>query len=202
MPRIILASGNAKKIGELRELLAPDGYQLDGLDSVPDCPELIEDGDTFLANATIKACTVALHAGCFAIGEDSGLCVDALGGKPGLYSARYAGTHSDDEANNGKLVAALADVAAERRTAHYESTIVLCDPQGEVVATGAGQCYGRIVDEPRGTNGFGYDPHFLIREYHQTFGELPPVVKRAISHRARAMRQFLPRLRAAVGSGT
>ena len=182
----------------MRPLLAPLGLRLDGLETVANCPEIVEDGDSFLANATIKATVVARATGGWAIGEDSGLCVDALDGAPGLYSARFAGSHGDDTANNAKLVAALEDVAESRRTAHYRSVIVLCDAAGDVLAFAEGRCHGRIVTDARGENGFGYDPHFLIREYHRTFGQLPVAVKAAISHRSRAIRQFVPMVRAVV----
>ena len=197
-PRLVLASRNGKKIGELRELLEPHGVWVDGIDSVPGVGEIVEDGDSFAANAAIKATTVAKAGNCWALGEDSGLCVDALEGRPGIFSARYAGTHGDDAANNAKLIGELAGVAPERRGAGYRCAIAVADPSGEVVLTSEGRCRGRIVDEARGTNGFGYDPHFLVREYHATFGELSPAVKRAISHRARAMRSLLPRLAAAM----
>ena len=197
-PRLVLASRNAKKIGELQDLLTPHGIVVEGIDTVPGVGEIVEDGDSFAANAAIKAVTVATTGTCWALGEDSGLCVDALSGEPGIYSARYAGTHGDDAANNRKLIESLEGVADDRRGAGYKCAIAVADPTGEVVLTSEGECRGRIVPDPRGTGGFGYDPHFLVREYHRTFGELPPVVKRAISHRARAMRQLLPSLRAAL----
>lgn len=200
MPTLILASRNAKKIGELRDLLAGEDIDVGGLDRVPAVAEIEETGSTFAENAAIKATTVATAGSCWAIGEDSGLCVDALDGRPGLYSARYAGEHGNGAANNSKLVTELADVPGERRTARYRSAIAVADPTGEIVLTSEGECRGLITLEPRGSNGFGYDPHFVVREYHRTFGELPAAVKRAISHRARAMRDLLPKLTAALRS--
>lgn len=199
--RLVLASRNAKKVGELRDLLAPHSIAVDGIDTVPGVGEIVEDGDSFAANAAIKAKVVALAAGCYALGEDSGLCVDALGGAPGIYSARFAGAHGDDAANNAKLIAELTEAKPASRGAHYHCAIAVADPSGELILTASGTCLGRIVEPARGSGGFGYDPHFEIREYHRTFGELPPAVKRAISHRARAMRSLVPRLASVLSSG-
>jgi XTP/dITP diphosphohydrolase len=124
------------------------------------------------------------------IGEDSGLVVLMLGGAPGVYSARYAGSHGDDAANNEKLLAELAPHAGDARAAYYVCTAVLADPQGTVVASVEGRCHGLIATEIRGTGGFGYDPLFVVPEYGKTFGELPPEVKRRMSHRSRAFEQL------------
>lgn len=193
--RVILASRNEKKIAEIHRLLPELRDRIAGLDSLPQLGEIVEDGESFAENASIKATTAATAGHCWAIGEDSGLCVDALRGEPGIYSARYAGRHGDDAANNAKLIAQMQQVADGRRDAHYHSAIALADPSGKIVVLSEGQCHGHIVADARGANGFGYDPHFLVREYHRTFGELSPVVKAAISHRARAMRTFVPAMR-------
>lgn len=193
-PTIVLASRNAKKIGEIRDLLAPHSIVVSGVGDHPDVPEVVEDGDTFAANAAKKAVEVAGHVGTWAIGEDSGLSVDALDGAPGVYSARYAGEPADDAANNAKLVAALADVPPVKRSAHYTCHVALADAAGNVRLSVEARCNGRIVLDPRGTNGFGYDPYFLLPEYGRTFGELSPIVKRHLSHRARAFASFIPQL--------
>jgi XTP/dITP diphosphohydrolase len=132
--------------------------------------------------------------GAWVIGEDSGLCVPALDGAPGVYSARYAGTHGDDQANNDKLLREMAHLTGAARAAYYISTAVLSDPSGTVVVSVEGRCHGVIVPERRGTGGFGYDPLFLVPEYGKTFGELPPEVKQQMSHRAKAFADLRPML--------
>jgi XTP/dITP diphosphohydrolase len=129
------------------------------------------------------------------LGEDSGLVVPALNGRPGVYSARYAGKQGDDAANNLKLLAELAPHAEDKRAAYYVCTAALADPSGVVHAVVEGRCHGRIISEYRGEGGFGYDPLFLIPEYHQTFGQLSSRVKHALSHRGRALLQLRPVLR-------
>jgi XTP/dITP diphosphohydrolase len=128
------------------------------------------------------------------VADDSGLAVVALGGAPGVFSARYAGTHGDDEANNRKLLEALADEPDEGRGAAFVCALALADPSGQVRLEAAGSCRGRITRAPRGSFGFGYDPLFLIPEYHRTFGELSPLVKAQLSHRARAFAHLRPAL--------
>lgn len=206
MPQpIVLASGNAKKIAELRPLLSPLGLDLIGLKDVaahglPDVGEIVEDGDSFAANAAIKARQAAAKTGLLAIGEDSGICIDALDGRPGVYSARYAGPACDDDANNAKMLEELAGVPDSKRTAGYVCHITLADSSGSILAEAVGRCRGRIGHEPRGSHGFGYDPYFIIPEYHQTFAELGPAVKKALSHRGRALGVFLPLLRTVLSS--
>jgi XTP/dITP diphosphohydrolase len=196
---LVLASRNAKKSREIAELLAPHGLQVVGVADFPDVPEVVEDRDSFAGNAQKKASETARRLGRWVIAEDSGLSVDALGGRPGVYSARYSGEPTgdrdeQDRRNNAKLIAELAGVPPERRTAHYVCHVSVADPTGEVRLDVEATCGGRIVDEPRGHNGFGYDPHFLIPEYHRTFGELSPLVKNHLSHRARALARLVPRL--------
>ncbi|HEU0277287.1 MAG TPA: RdgB/HAM1 family non-canonical purine NTP pyrophosphatase [Rhodanobacteraceae bacterium] len=193
--RIVLASGNPGKLAELRALLADTGITL-----VPrsnfvrtDPPET---GTTFVENAIIKARHAARASGLAALADDSGICVDALGGAPGLDSAIYAGAHGADEANNDKLLAALADVPDAQRTAHYTCVLVLlrsaADPD-PIIATG--RWPGRVLRARRGTHGFGYDPLFLPDDGGgRSGGELDPAIKNHISHRALA----LARLRAAL----
>jgi XTP/dITP diphosphohydrolase len=155
---------------------------------------VVEDGGTFAANAAKKATEQAQALGQWVLGEDSGLAVQALGGAPGVYSARYSGPRATDESNNRRLLQELGDTPLERRTAHYACYAALADPRGAIRATAEGRCHGRILFEPRGTGGFGYDPLFEIVEYHRTFGELGAAVKAALSHRARALRQLVPRI--------
>ena len=193
--RLVLGTRNTKKRGELQEILADLGVELRDLTSYPDAPEVVEDGATFADNARKKAVELARHLGQWVLGEDSGLVVPALNGRPGVYSARYAGKQGDDEANNDRLLAELAPFPDDRRAAYYVCTAALADPQGEVHAVVEGRCNGIIIRERRGTGGFGYDPLFLIPEYHQTFGELSSRVKHALSHRARALAQLRPVLR-------
>jgi XTP/dITP diphosphohydrolase len=165
-----------------------------GVADFPNVPEVVEDGDSFATNAAKKASEVARQLTQWVIGEDSGLMVDALQGAPGIYSARYAGEPGNDERNNAKLMHELANVPEAKRTAHYVCSVALSDPSGQVRLQVEATCGGRIIMEPRGTNGFGYDPYFLVPEYHRTFGELDAAVKRHISHRARAFERFIPKL--------
>ena len=193
-PVVVLASRNRKKRGEIVELLAPHGIQLAGIDEFTDVPDVVEDGETFAENAAKKAAQTAKHLSRWTIGEDSGLEVDALSGAPGVYSARYSGENADDDRNNKKLLDELSGKSAEQRGAQYVCHVALADPSGEIRLSVEATCRGRITLDPRGTNGFGYDPLFLIPEYHRTFGQLGPAAKRHLSHRARAFERFIPQL--------
>jgi len=197
MRKLILGSRNKKKLRELVELLGGLGFELDNLDSYPGAPEVAETATTFAGNATLKAVTLAAALGEWVIGEDSGLVVPVLGGEPGVYSARYAGEHGNDAANNAKLLAELAPYSGADRAVYYVCAAVLADPTGKVMASVEGRCHGLIATEPRGSGGFGYDPLFLGPEYGQRFGELPPEVKQKMSHRARALAE----LRAHIAAG-
>src|SRR5262245_10762274 len=194
-PVLVLGTRNKKKCQEIVEILGDLGLELRDLSQYPQAPEVVEDGDTFEANARKKARELALALGEWVLGEDSGLVVPALNGRPGVYSARYAGKQGDDDANNTRLLAELGPLPDDRRAAYYVCTAALADPKGEVHAVVEGRCHGVIVKEPRVHGGFGYDPLFLIPEYHRTFGELSPVVKHALSHRARALAKLRPILR-------
>ena len=191
---LVIGTHNRKKGAELAELLAPHGFTVATLDDFANAIEVIEDGDSFAANAALKATQQARHLGRWVLADDSGLEVDALGGAPGIYSARYAGPSAIDEQNNAHLLAQLNDTPLEKRTARYVCHVTVADPTGAIRAESHDECRGRIRFEPAGRNGFGYDPLFEVVEYHRTFGELGPHVKRAISHRSRALRGILPKI--------
>ncbi len=190
MKEILVATKNRGKVREIADLLAPFDIKVISLLDCGPMPQIIEDGLTFRANAAKKAVVIAQHTGRLVMGEDSGLEVDALGGRPGVHSARYAGEGADDEKNNDKLIMELSGVAAEKRTARYRSAIALAD-KDQLVDVVEGACEGIIDTERRGTNGFGYDPLFIVPSRQKTFGELPLSVKQTMSHRANALRQFL-----------
>lgn len=209
MPTLILGTRNTKKGQELSQLIAPPWEPNPRLGllttrTLDDCDTSIdvdEDADTFAGNARKKASETARALNLWVLADDSGLTVDALDGAPGVYSARYAGTHGDDEANNRKLLAALADTPDDRRGAAFVCTLALADPLGVIRAEAAGLCRGRITREPRGDHGFGYDPLFLVPEYHKTFGELSPLVKSQLSHRARAVARIRSAIDRLIGAG-
>jgi XTP/dITP diphosphohydrolase len=196
---LVFATRNAGKLVELRQLLP----ELDvlGVDEAAarlrrTIPEVVEDAETFAGNAAKKAREVSAATGFPALADDSGLEVDALGGAPGVWSARYAGT-AGDAANNAKLLVALRDVPPERRTARFRAVLALADVSGpldDAVITAEGVCEGVMLGAPRGTGGFGYDPLFLVPEIGQTFAELGVGPKGERSHRARAMQAMRPQL--------
>jgi len=190
--QLVLGTTNAGKVRELAALLVPHGIDVVSLRDCPAAVTVEETGDTFAENAALKACRQAVALSRWVLAEDSGLCVDALGGAPGVRSARFSGIEGDDEANNRLLLERLAAVPGGARGAHYECHAALADPLGNLVAATQGTCHGAIATERVGTGGFGYDPLFVVAEYHRTFGEIAPEVKKLISHRARAMRGMLP----------
>ncbi len=194
MKRLLLATRNEGKARELRELLAGVDVQIESLASHPEAPDVDEAGGSFEANARLKATQAATSTGIWSIAEDSGLVVDKLGGDPGVRSARYAGVHGDVAANNAKLLRELE--GESQRSARFVCVIALARPDGEIVAIGHGTCEGVIAEQPRGSNGFGYDPLFVPeRALHTTLAELEPHEKGIISHRGQAMRSFLPLVR-------
>jgi XTP/dITP diphosphohydrolase len=194
MPRLVIGTGNRKKGLELAHLLAPLKLELLTLADFANPLDVEENGDTFAANAALKAGQQAKHLDEWVLADDSGLAVDALDGAPGVYSARYAGPDATDEANNAKLLAALEGVPLERRTARFVCHICLADPTGVIRAESEACCRGRIIDTQRGPGGFGYDPLFMIAEYHRTFGEMSALVKSYLSHRSRAMALVAPNM--------
>jgi len=191
---LVIGTTNLAKGRELAELLQPYGFRVATLQDISDPIEVVEDGESFAANAALKATEQARHLGCWVLADDSGLEVDALQGAPGIYSARYAGENATDADNNAKLVTELAATPWEKRGARYCCHVSVADPGGTVRAESFGICCGRIRPVGAGSNGFGYDPLFEVLEYHRTFGELGPHVKRALSHRGRAMRAIVPKL--------
>ncbi len=199
---LLIGTTNLAKGRELRELLQPYGFQIRTLQDIDNPINVVEDGDTFAANAQKKAREFAQSFNCWVLADDSGLEVHSLGGAPGIYSARFAGgEEASDELNNEKLLRELAEVVWERRGANYYCHVAVADPTGAIRAESSGICRGKIRTEPAGSNGFGYDPLFEVLEYHQTFGQLGPKVKAALSHRARAMRAIVPQLATLATSG-
>lgn len=191
---LVLGSHNKKKIIELNHLLEPYGLRAASLASYDNAIQVIEDGDSFAANAQKKASHQAAHLRAWTLGEDSGLMVDALDGAPGIFTARFAGADADDEQNNDLLLEKLTNVPREKRTAYYVSHVSLSDPDGSIRLDHEAVCRGLIRTARAGTGGFGYDPLFEVREYSRTFAELGANVKSVLSHRSRAMRAILPQL--------
>ena len=193
---VVVATGNAHKVTEIEAILAPvmPGVRFVALGELGDFPDPVEDGETFFDNALIKARAAQAETGLpMAVADDSGLCVDALDGAPGIFSARWAGEHGNDAANNDKLMALMADVADPERTARFHSSVVLV--RGDEVLRGDGDCEGRVGHEPRGDGGFGYDPLFLPDDTPgKTMAELTPAEKNAISHRFHALEDLSSRL--------
>jgi len=186
MKQLLVASGNKGKLREFAELLKGVVDTVLSPADFPGLPEVEEDGATFEENAIKKARSAALFTGIPVLADDSGLSVDYLSGRPGVYSARFAGEGASDADNNALLLRELAGVPAEKRTAAFHCVIALCQPDGSCQSFD-GSLPGVILDAPRGTGGFGYDPLFLVPEYDQTFSELPLEIKNTISHRGRAM---------------
>ena len=189
--RLILASNNANKLREIREILGGRFEEIVSLREAGIEHETVEDGETFLDNARKKAREIAALSGCCALADDSGLCVDALGGAPGVYSARFAGVHGDDQANMRLLLEKLQGV--ENRAAHFTCAIALVRPDGSEV-TAEGKFYGEIGTEERGSNGFGYDSLFYVPELGMTNAEMTSEQKNAVSHRALALKELVEKL--------
>jgi XTP/dITP diphosphohydrolase len=183
--KIVFATKNEGKVKEITEMLAGMNIELVSLNHFESLPEIVEDGQTYLENALKKAKIISEFTGETVLADDSGLQVDFLGGEPGIYSARYAGEGATDDDNNVKLLGKLKDVPEELRTASFCCALVLYHQDGRYHAF-EGRWQGRIVDERRGTNGFGYDPIFLSPEQNKTAAELSPEIKNKISHRGQA----------------
>lgn len=190
---ILIATRNRGKLREIRDVMKDLPVTWLTLDDVPYVPTAVESADTFAGNAAQKARHYSTAAGLWTLADDSGLEVDALNGAPGIHSARYAGFPRDDDANNRKLIRELSGVPAADRTARFRCAVALADGD-RILATAEGTVEGRVVDDPRGDNGFGYDPHFWVPDYGMTAAEMPPALKNRISHRGRALAAVKPRL--------
>ena len=194
MKELLVATGNREKFREIEWILRDEVAKLYSPEDFPGMPLVEEDGATFADNAVKKAQSATSATGKPVIADDSGLEVDALGGRPGVFSARFAGKDADDSGNNAKLLDELGNLPEELRSAAFHCVIALCFPDGSC-RTFAGALHGVILKEPRGTDGFGYDPLFLVPEYGRTLAELPLEVKNVISHRGKALAKLKEYLR-------
>ncbi|WP_293816130.1 RdgB/HAM1 family non-canonical purine NTP pyrophosphatase [uncultured Parolsenella sp.] len=193
---VVVATGNAHKVTEIEAILKPvmPGTTFYALGELGDFPDPVENGDTFTENAIIKAQAALDETGLASVADDSGLVVDALGGEPGIMSARWAGVHGDDARNNAKMMREMADVPEDKRGAHFHSSVVLLRPDGTIL-TGEGDCHGKIGHEPEGTHGFGYDPLFWPDDTPgRSMADLEPEEKNAISHRFHALQDLARQL--------
>jgi XTP/dITP diphosphohydrolase len=199
-PRLVLATANPRKLAELTRILAAGHVDVDlvGPSEFPDAPEVAETGATFAENALLKAHAIASATGLPAVADDSGLCVDALNGMPGVLSARWSGRHGDDEANLRLVLAQVADVPDDRRGAQFVCAAALVLPGGREHVT-EGTVRGALIREPRGSNGFGYDPIFVPDGFDITTAEMESAAKDAISHRGKALRSLAPVIAALIG---
>lgn len=184
--KIFLATGNKKKIDEIKDVLNDLDIEILSIKDGVEIPDVIEDGKTFEENSAKKAIEIAKYLNMVTIADDSGLCVEALQGAPGIYSARFSGEEATDESNNRKLVELMRCVP--NRKAKFVAVITIAKPNGEYHCF-RGELEGEVMDIPRGKDGFGYDPHFYLKEYGKTLAEIPEV-KREISHRALALKEM------------
>lgn len=196
-PKIVIASHNQKKIEEMRRILDQSGLEIEilGTDQFPDLADVDETGSTFAANAMLKAHYVSGATGLPAVADDSGLCVDALNGMPGILSARWAGEHGNDRANLELLLVQIAHIPEKRRGASFVCAVAYCEPGGREFIV-EGSMNGEIIDSPRGANGFGYDPIFVPMGHVVTSAELSAHEKDAMSHRGHALKAFVKQLMA------
>ena len=195
--RLVLATRNAHKVDELRRILAESDLDVDllGVDAFPGLPDVAETGTTFAENSLLKAHAVAAATGLPSVADDSGLCIDVLGGMPGVFSARWSGGHGDDRSNLELVLAQIEDVPDDRRAAHFACAAALALPDG-VERVVEGRLSGSLIRAPRGGNGFGYEPVFVPAGGTRTTAEMSPADKDAISHRGRAFRALVPLLAA------
>lgn len=191
---ILIATQNKGKKEEILDILKDvSGVLFKDIEDFPFIPVVEENGNTYQENAIKKATILAKACNTWVLADDSGLEIDALGGRPGIFSSRYAGPNATDEKNREKVLSELKGVPREKRTARFICSMALASPH-QLLLVVEGRCDGFITQEPRGNKGFGYDPIFYITQYHQTFGELHPSIKNMISHRAGALRQFKERI--------
>lgn len=193
--RLLIATNNAGKLKEFGKLLADLPFELLSLRDFEQITEVEEKGATFAENAGLKACGYARQTGIWAVADDSGLEVAALGGAPGIYSARYAGRNANDAQRVARILAELNQTLDEERAARFVCAMAVADEKGDVQFSAEGCCDGKIAREPRGTNGFGYDPIFIPGGFERTFGELPDRIKQEISHRKHASVKIIRYLR-------
>ncbi len=191
---LVVATRNKEKLQEIKEILKGLKLKILSLDDFPDAPYINENGKTFFENAAKKAIKIAKFFQGLTLGEDSGLCIDALLGAPGIYSSRFSGKNKDDLKNNQKVLKLLKGVPQKKRTASYVCAAALADKNGLISVLG-GKCSGLIGMKMKGTYGFGYDPLFIVPHYNKTFAQLGPLVKHKISHRYRALRKIRPIVR-------
>ncbi len=188
MNELVIATQNKKKLEEIREILKGLNLKINSLTDYSSLPRIIENGKTFQENAVKKAVRIARFTGKLTLGEDSGLCINALGGLPGVYSARFSGNDKDDNKNNQKVLKLLEKFPFSKRKAHYSCAVAIADAKG-LIAVAEGKCFGFISFRPQGEYGFGYDPVFIIPGYKKTFAQLGPQIKHKISHRYRALKK-------------
>lgn len=186
---LVVATKNHKKLKEIKEIWGDLDLRITSLVNHPGAPRIIENKATFRENAIKKAVKIARYTKKLTLGEDSGLCVDALGGRPGVYSSRFSGKDKNDLKNNLKLLRLLDNLSLSRRKAHYICAVALADEDG-LVGVAEGRCGGFIGFALKGTSGFGYDPLFVIPRYKKTFAELGPKIKHKMSHRFRALNKI------------
>ncbi len=189
--KLVLATRNLGKVRELSDMLSQQcSIEVLSMRDFPEAPDVVEDGETYQDNAKKKAVDIASYSGILALADDSGLEVDALDGVPGVHSARYVGSDASDADRIAKLLAAIRDVPDNERTARFKCAVAVAEPNGPADVV-MGVCDGKIIREPRGSQGFGYDPVFVPHGFDQTFAELGEKVKNHISHRAKALRLAL-----------
>lgn len=186
--KLIVATRNKKKLVEIKQILRHSGIDIRSLEDYPAAPRIVENGKTFKENAAKKALKIARSSGYLSLGEDSGLCVNALGGRPGIYSSRFSGKGKSDLKNNLKLLRMLKGVPKAERRAHYTCAVALADKKG-LIGVVEGRCYGFIGFEMKGSRGFGYDPLFIDPKRKKTFAQLPAAQKHRISHRYIALKK-------------
>jgi XTP/dITP diphosphohydrolase len=190
MKELIVASRNKGKVAEIKYLLSGLPYKVTSLLEHPHIPDVVENGKTYKENALKKARAIACHLGLLTMADDSGIEIKALDNGPGIFSSRFAGESAGDKERNKKIFSVLKGVPLQKRQARFRCVIALVDGKGRELGVVQGTCSGYITTEERGSNGFGFDPLFLLKRYNKTFGELPPSIKAKISHRARALKKF------------